>query len=544
MSNIDNLYDLSETITAVVNRALEVVTENSSSGQYYVSYDDVSDLISHEDFLQYFDFIVHELRGREEVLDLDAADHELDIVCGLAWCKNYEPGQDEHFIKGLDYASENLCRAPSVVRLAEIGHKAIEQIILRNGIATLSHVGLGVEEEELAYIRSITGYDKMEHVKLSVAPITHDSYENLLLTAEQQREQHQYDIYETASDSPLAFDVCVNAHGQLDEAKLADHPAAKAAYEQLFSQKNQVCDHRYGALISGKPAIVLDYALKLPVKEQEANNANFRNAVTAMVAAQLQQIFLDTNARITYGHSLGANAGGDIVAILPASADLTLVRKFEIALARTLRELPLSLDLNWAKKQYDAIFERVYEELPKHRIVTPWTKGNPEFTVVAAFASLGSRLGAEHREWRQALATHDTAKQARIADTFDLTKTARDEGGFDLLSTVVRDGIYTADADLSQRLCLYTNTNTEPGKEQFFTAPKGQILSAMKKMGYRGADIFPALIGYSEEMAVEIKGLIEQVPRPSLFQQMSAAQQRKDQNSQSRHKEKGYGKER
>lgn len=542
MTNINSLQELSETITAVVNRALEIVTENTSSGQYYVSYDDVADLISHEDYLQYFDFIVHELRGREEVLDLDTADHELDITCGLAWCKNYEPLSDDPYqIKGVDFGYEDLRKQPSMARLAELGQNAVQQIVLRNGIASLSPVGLGVEEEELAYIRSITGYDQRGHMQLFTARITQESYENLLLTDAQQREQRKYD---KTADMPLAFDMCVNARGQMDEEMLSDYPAAKTVYKQLFNWDDPACDYRCGVLISGKPAIVLDYDLSLPVKEQDADDTNFRHAVTAMMAAQLNEIFSGTNAHITYGHSLGANVGGDIVAIIPAYADPKLVRDFDHTLARTLKfELPLSRDLKWAKKQYDTVVALVNEELPKHVIVTPWTKANPELAVVAAFANLGSRLGQEHREWNQAIKTHDRAKQARIENTFDLTKVERDEDGCDLLSTVVRDGIHAADAVLSQRLCLYTNTT--PGKEECFTASKGQIVSAMKEMGYQGEDILPAIIGYSEEMAVEIKHLVEQMPRLSLSQQMRFANQRKFQPEQGApNKEKDHGQER
>ena len=86
---IDNLRELSEVITAVVNRILVVATENTSTGQWYIDYDDVSDIITKEDYLTYFDLIASELMDREEVLDLDTSDHTFDIVCGLAWCKNY-----------------------------------------------------------------------------------------------------------------------------------------------------------------------------------------------------------------------------------------------------------------------------------------------------------------------------------------------------------------------------------------------------------------------------------------------------------------------
>lgn len=44
---IDNVRELCEVVTNVANRIVEVATGNTTSGQYYVDYDDFSDLISH-----------------------------------------------------------------------------------------------------------------------------------------------------------------------------------------------------------------------------------------------------------------------------------------------------------------------------------------------------------------------------------------------------------------------------------------------------------------------------------------------------------------
>lgn len=108
---IDNVRELSDVVTNVANRIIEVATGNTTSGQYYVDYDDFSDLISHEDYLQYADLIASELYGREEILDLDRDGEEFDVNCGLAWCKNYEPLPEEDFSYGyLDVRPAPSCR--------------------------------------------------------------------------------------------------------------------------------------------------------------------------------------------------------------------------------------------------------------------------------------------------------------------------------------------------------------------------------------------------------------------------------------------------
>ena len=97
---IDNVRELCEVVTNVANRIIEVATGNTTRGKYYVDYDAFSDLISHEDYLQYADLIESELYGREEILDLDRDGEEFDVNCGLAWCKNYEPLPEEDFSYG------------------------------------------------------------------------------------------------------------------------------------------------------------------------------------------------------------------------------------------------------------------------------------------------------------------------------------------------------------------------------------------------------------------------------------------------------------
>lgn len=88
---ISSLKELNNVINDVVNDIVKVCTEHTSTGNWYVSYNDVSDLISEEDFLKYFDFIRDELLSREEVLELNVTENrEFDVTFGLDYCPNYE----------------------------------------------------------------------------------------------------------------------------------------------------------------------------------------------------------------------------------------------------------------------------------------------------------------------------------------------------------------------------------------------------------------------------------------------------------------------
>lgn len=91
---ITSISELDQVVTNVANRCIELCAKNSSTGNWVVDYDEVADLISYEDYLEYFSFIAAELGSREEVLDLDAADDRLDIIIGIAWVKNYTPLDD------------------------------------------------------------------------------------------------------------------------------------------------------------------------------------------------------------------------------------------------------------------------------------------------------------------------------------------------------------------------------------------------------------------------------------------------------------------
>jgi len=140
---ITSIETLSEVITAVANRAIEITVDKTTSGNRYVAYDDVSDLISKSDYLKYFDLIVDEVYSHEELLDLNITDnHELDINCGLAWCKNYEPLPEEGYEFGKDYGYEDFVPKPSLTQLANSKNNIVpeKQVVVDLGFASLTAV--------------------------------------------------------------------------------------------------------------------------------------------------------------------------------------------------------------------------------------------------------------------------------------------------------------------------------------------------------------------------------------------------------------------
>ena len=153
---IDNLYELNEVITAVANRALDIVAENSTSGQRYVDHSDVADLISQEDFVKYLDLIVYELSGRPELLEPVTVDAgQLDINMGLAYCKAYQwcEGDEEifgcSFEEWLEKEAEPVTHCLSLSRMADIGHSAVAHILESSdkAIEELTEcVGMSLEE--------------------------------------------------------------------------------------------------------------------------------------------------------------------------------------------------------------------------------------------------------------------------------------------------------------------------------------------------------------------------------------------------------------
>lgn len=84
------------TINSIVDKALELAENNSISGNYILEYEDFEDMVSEDFYLAYFDIIVEELETKEEVLDLDSADHKLNLIIGTNYCKNYEEEDEDY----------------------------------------------------------------------------------------------------------------------------------------------------------------------------------------------------------------------------------------------------------------------------------------------------------------------------------------------------------------------------------------------------------------------------------------------------------------
>lgn len=107
-----------------------------------MEYEDVSDLISEQDYLKYFDLIANELSIREEVLDLDTSNHCLDAIYGLDYCPNYVWADGDEEIFGCDqdtwertFHAVPVSQPLSMARLAEIGTQAISYVLENSDIA-------------------------------------------------------------------------------------------------------------------------------------------------------------------------------------------------------------------------------------------------------------------------------------------------------------------------------------------------------------------------------------------------------------------------
>ena len=145
MESINNLQQLSETITAVATKALETAAENSTSSNWIVDYEDVSELISEEDFHKYFEFIYYEINSREEVLDLVRDGDAFDLILGTDYCKAYEPTPEEG---DMEYGTEDIAQVPSMASLAKIGQQVLTMLQQGKDIIRAADIDLSVTKEE------------------------------------------------------------------------------------------------------------------------------------------------------------------------------------------------------------------------------------------------------------------------------------------------------------------------------------------------------------------------------------------------------------
>ncbi len=79
-------------VMKVVDFIVAAGTKITTNGSYNVYYDDVSHLLSVDEYKEYFSEIVKELASRKELLDVDADGSIGEIFClfGLNYCPNYE----------------------------------------------------------------------------------------------------------------------------------------------------------------------------------------------------------------------------------------------------------------------------------------------------------------------------------------------------------------------------------------------------------------------------------------------------------------------
>lgn len=525
MNQICNLRDLSESVTSVVNRILETVTENTSTGQYYVDYDDVSDLISHQDYLTYFDLIANELSGREEVLDLDTSDHVFDVVCGLAWCPNYELLPDEDF----EFGYEQLRPAPSMARLAEIGQNAVDHLVLEDTTSKFKAEDLGISDPEVEYTRNNMGLNRERYAEhktlpcLSTSLVTTESYENLLIGSEQQRDR----IYQTGRKEPqeTVYDVCVNEYGQVlgDSLSAAD----KALYAQIFAGSPDLSSRCCGAIVNGKASLILSHDL-VPSSEDPFT----RQAVTAMTAGFVSAMLRDANVQITYGCGTGADGKDELLAIVPTDVPLSLLHEFDDKFTAALECTYHTFNYYWAASQYDFLLHTVKEKMSTDLHIAPWTRSNPEQAAIFACEALGEYIGEHQYEADQARLTHNKEKLDYLINKLDVTTCHK------TCEKVSFQGVFTADRDLSRRLCLYTDHRPS---QDCFLVPKGQLRLALNKLGYKpDYPLVGFLETYTPDTAKEVRSVVDEMPRLSLFQQVRMAEEAKGTNPAARpEQEKG-----
>ena len=357
---------------------------------------------------------------------------------------------------------------------------------------------------------------------LASVPVTQASYEDLIIQSQMQKEQCMLSGIGSLRDNP--FRVCVNAYGQMDDDLLSQFPGVKDMFDKHFEAPSPTSTYRYGAMISGKPALILNHELDLPFQQAGMEDPAFKHAVTAMMAGQLNALFSETNVHITYGRGSGNDGKDEIMAILPADASPDLVRQFDQEFNRALQSLPLSKDLNWAKGQYQALFSQMQNALENSDNITSWTKANPEEAMCKAFETMGKQMGRRQREWSSSPSNEDLI--TRLSNQFDIRRASQDRSYGMLCSSLVSAGIRAAERDFAQSIRLYTSET--PGKAESFTVTKGQLSQALKGMGYQQENAsFYFMLGYPAEAAREVKNLVSKAPKLSLAEKIQAAERRK-----------------
>lgn len=541
---IDNLRELCDVITNVANRIVEVATGNTTSGQYYVDYDDFSDLISHEDYLQYADLIESELYGREEILDLDRDGEEFDVNCGLAWCKNYEPLPEEDFA----YGYLDVRPAPSLAHLADIGKNTVDHLVKKGPFANLYGEDLGVSESDKDYVKAYQQEPQIfEHIP---APM-HDlpcgwlSYKEMQIQSQQRRQEGSRPMLEWA----------FNVAGQdiSDSGIREDRPQEfKILKDSIKLPKHTTDFTRAGAFLYGKPALVYIFERKDNLSAFESGNAPVFHTQTAMMAAHLKKALEHYNVNITYGIETGdasdkyCSPADEILAFVPADAAPANIAQFEEDLSKVLEEMPLTQDISWVAKQYAAALSALpeYAAQPSGH----WLSEHPDtWQDVAARAceQLGARVGELQSDILAARKTGDEKRLESLASYCSFTA----DGCQDYLDECLCFADRAVRRDYSSPVVLYTEPCSADRKytpDARFTIPAGKLKAMLPDLGYDADTALEVFLnGYTCEVAKEVRALMEEREnkvKPTLDQQMKNAENRRQdpgQNDNARDNERG-----
>ena len=538
---IDNLRELSEVVTNVANRIVEVATGNTSTGQYYVDYDDVSDLISFEDYLQYADFIASELYGREEILELDHSDGEFGVNCGLAWCKNYAPLPEEDFA----YGYLDVRPAPSMTHLADIGRQTVDHLVQKGPFANLYGENIGVTESDKDYVKA---YLQTEAQTVTHAPMPMPNlpggwprYKDIQIQNQQRRQEGSRPILEWA----------FNIFGQDISA-----PSLREQYPQEFKTlkdsmklpKHASDFARSGAFLYGEPVLVYTLELKNELAGPEYD-PEF-HAQTVMMSAHMKKALSHYNVNITYGIESGdasdqyCRPSDEILAFVPAEAESANIVQFEKDLSRTLSEMPFTQDSSWVAEQYAAAMSAIsdYADQPFGR----WLFEHPDTWHDAAILTceqLGSRVGELHSGILSARKMGDDKRLEGMASHCSFTA----DGAKDYLEECIGFAESAVRMDFSYLIALYTEPHTagrhEPDKR--FTIPAGELKAMLPDLGFDAdTSLENFLNSYTCDVAREAKALAEgreKKAKLTLDQQMKSAEGRRQDPEP---KDKDRGKER
>ncbi len=221
---IESLYELNEVVNNVVNRIVDISTQKTSTGNWVTGYEDVSDLISEFDYLEYFDFIASELASRPEVLDMDTSNQQFDCIYGLSYCPNYVWCEGDEEIFGCDKAhwektfqAEPVSKPLSMPRLAEIGEEAIQYVLETSDMAIedlTESIGMSMAELQQLGIYD-SGFD------LSPEPVRFEVFDvQKLQTHPCDTVEKALEIYHDLGDSPFKFLAAVIPPGQLYSGRL------------------------------------------------------------------------------------------------------------------------------------------------------------------------------------------------------------------------------------------------------------------------------------------------------------------------------------